>query len=264
MFVKWNDLSELHMENVSKKEFQHSLDLPNAELEQYIPDLLKGLWELGSMPEYVVEIIRRNNIGVGKNVIDLGCGKGAVLVTLAQQFEINGIGYDIIPQFIDDANNYAKQFGVSEKVVFKTQDIVDIVNSISKQDIVIYGYDSEVLGDLKSTLEKLSNCINDDGHIILEFMVSKTISKNGITEMEMIDIIHKSNYQILDRIDWDIEVLKRTNEKNTEIITENVNKLKSTYPNKVDIFNEYIQNQLKECFEIENEYSCLTLLLTKN
>lgn len=263
-FVKWNDLSELHMENVSKKEFQHSLDLPNAELEQYIPDLLKGLWELGSMPEYVVEIIRRNNIGVGENVIDLGCGKGAVLVTLAQQFEIKGLGVDIVPHFIEEAIKYAKEFGVSNKVVFKTQDIVEVVNSISKQDIVIYGYDSEVLGDLKSTLEILTNCIKDDGFIILEFMVSKTISKNGITEIKMIDIIHKSNYQILDRIEWDIEKLKRTNEKNTAIITENVNKLKSKFPDKVDIFKEYLQNQLNECFEIENEHSCLTLLLTKN
>jgi predicted TPR repeat methyltransferase len=71
------------MENLKKKEFQNSLDLTSDELESYIPELLKGLWELGSMPEYIIELIGRNNLGKGKNIIDLGCGKGAVLVKLA-------------------------------------------------------------------------------------------------------------------------------------------------------------------------------------
>lgn len=246
-----------------KKEFQHSLDLTNDELEIYIPDLLKGLWELGSMPEYVVELFRRNNIGKGKNVIDLGCGKGAVLVTLTQQFEIKGLGVDIVPHFIEVANKYAKEFGVSERVVFKTNDIVEIVKTIPKQDIVIYGYDSEVLGDLKQTIIELLKCIKDDGSIILEFMYSNLPKEGMVMESEMMNILKQTECHILDRIDWNKETLIQTNRKNTEIIHENVKNLIFQYPEKQEMFNEYIQNQMIECNEIENDYTCTTLLLVK-
>jgi ubiquinone/menaquinone biosynthesis C-methylase UbiE len=249
------------MENVKKKEFQNSLDLTNDELENYIPDLFNGLWELGSMPEYVVELIRRNNIGKDKNVIDLGCGKGAVLVTLAQQFEIKGLGFDIVSKFIDEANEYANTLNVKKKVTFNKADITEIIHSVENQDIVIYGYDSEVLGDLEDTIEKLKKCIKNDGKIILEFMVSKTNTIDGVTETEMIDIIEKSNCQILDKIDWDLETLKLTNLKNTEIIQENVMNLIFQYPEKQEMFNEYVKNQIIECSEIENDFTCTTLLL---
>lgn len=251
----------MNIEN--KNDFHYSLDLTNDELEIYIPDLLKGLWELGSMPEYVVELIRRNNIGVGKNVIDLGCGKGAVVVTLAQQFEIKGLGIDIVPHFIEEANNYAKKYGVSEKVVFETNDIIEIVKTIPKQDIVIYGYDSEVLGDLKHTVGELSKCMKDDGYIILEFMYANLPNEGKVTESEMMNILKQTDCRISDRIDWDKETLIQTNRKNTEIIQENVKNLISQYPEKHDIFNEYIQNQIIECNEIENDYTCTTLLLVR-
>jgi len=249
------------MDNLKKKEFQNSLDLTNDELENYIPDLLKGLWELGSMPEYVVELIRRNNIGKDKNVIDLGCGKGAVLVTLAQQFEIKGLGFDLVTYFIEEANNYAKEFSVSERIVFKTNDIVEIVKTIPKQDIVIYGYDSEVLGDLKHTVSELSKCMKDDGYIILEFMYTNLPNEGMVTESEMINILKQTDCRILDRIDWNKETLIQTNRKNTEIIQENVKNLISKYPEKQEMFNEYVQNQMIECNEIENDYTCTTLLL---
>jgi ubiquinone/menaquinone biosynthesis C-methylase UbiE len=108
------------MENLKKKEFQNSLDLTSDELERYIPELLNGLWELGSVPEYIIELIARNDLGKNKSIIDLGCGKGAVLVKLAQRFDIKAIGVDIVVDFIEEANIYAKKFAVSDMVEFKT------------------------------------------------------------------------------------------------------------------------------------------------
>jgi len=60
------------MDNAKKKEFQNSLDITSDELQRHIPQLLQGLWELGSMPPYIVELIDRNGIGKGKHVLDLG------------------------------------------------------------------------------------------------------------------------------------------------------------------------------------------------
>jgi cyclopropane fatty-acyl-phospholipid synthase-like methyltransferase len=249
------------MENIKKKEFQNSLDLTSEELESYIPELLKGLWELGSMPEYIIELIGRNNLGKGKDLIDLGCGKGAVLVKLAKQFDIKAIGVDIVADFIEEANKYAKNHGVSDKTIFKTEDIIETLNKISQQDIVIYGYDSEILGNLDNTLKQLTNCIKKNGYIIIEFMFADQLTEEVITDKEMNEIIVQAGYHILDRIDWNREKLKQTNLLNTEIIEDNVKRLISQYPDKKEILNEYLQNQMDECEELENDYFCTTLLL---
>lgn len=249
------------MENLKKKEFQNSLDLTSDELESYIPELLKGLWELGSMPEYIIELIGRNNLGKGKHIIDLGCGKGAVLVKMATHFDIKAIGVDIVSDFIEEANKYAKNYGVSDKIIFKKEDIVETLNKTSQQDIVIYGYDSEILGDLKNTLNQLINALKKDGYIILEFMFAHQQTEGMVTDKEMKDIIERAGYHILDRIDWNRENLKQTNLLNTKIIQENVKRLISQYPDKKEILNEYLQNQIDECEELENDYICSTLLL---
>ena len=77
----------------------------------------------------------------------------------------------------------------------------------------------------------------------------------------MTNIIEQTGYRILDRINWNRETLKQTNRQNTGVIQENVKRLISLYPDKEEIFNEYLQNQIDECEELENDYFCTTLLL---
>jgi cyclopropane fatty-acyl-phospholipid synthase-like methyltransferase len=251
------------LENQKKKEFRHSLDLTSDELEMYIPSVLKGLWELGSMPEYMIELIGRNGPVKGKTVIDLGCGKGAVLVKLAAHFEIRAMGIDILPEFIKEATKYAGKYGVSGKILFKVEDITETVKTTSEQDIVIYGYDSEILGDLDATLRQLAKCIKDDGRILLEYMYADHQTEGMQTAGEMIESIERSGFHILDSIDWNGETLKQINRQNTDIIRMNVEGLISRYPHKKEMFSEYLQNQIEECEKSETEYSCTTLLLVR-
>lgn len=249
------------MEYPGRKEFQNSLDLTSEELEKHVPELLRGLWELGSMPPYIIDLFGRNNLGHNLNILDLGCGKGAVLVKLATQFDIKAIGVDLIPEFIEDANTYAIQYGVSDKISFKTEDIPDTINTTAMQDIVIYGYDSEILGDLKNTLTALSRCVIEGGYIILEYMVSHQPEEGFLTEEEMTKTIEWLGFEIVDSIFWDKDLLKGTNRYNTEIIKGNAERLSQEFPDKIDLFNEYVQNQINECEELENDYICMTLLI---
>ena len=259
-----NEKTNHMMEDLNKKEFQNSLDLTNDELEKFVPELLNGLWELGSMPEYIIELIQRNGLGNMRNILDLGCGKGAVLIKIAEHFDVNGIGIDIVPNFIEEAKKYAVEHGVSEKLTFKTKDILDVLKTPSNQDIVIYGYDSEILGDLGNTLIQLNSCIKADGHIVLEFMFAEELTEDMLTEDEMLKVIEQSGFHILDRIDWERDALRQINRQNTAIIRKNVDGLISNYPEKKSIFSEYLQNQIDECEELENDYICCTLLLQQN
>lgn len=56
---------------------------------------------------------------------------------------------------------------------------------------MIYGYDSEILGDLDSTLRQLTNCVKKGGYIILEFMFAGQPTEGMGNDKEMKDIIEQ-------------------------------------------------------------------------
>ncbi len=62
---------------------------------------------------------------VSKNdrVYDLGCGDGRIVVTAAKKFGASGVGIDIDPQRIREANENARKSGVSDKVRFIQNDL---------------------------------------------------------------------------------------------------------------------------------------------
>jgi ribosomal protein L11 methylase PrmA len=62
--------------------------------------------------------------GVGKNdvVYDLGCGDGRIPITAARRYGARGVGVDIDPQRIKEANANASRAEVTGLVSFKLQD----------------------------------------------------------------------------------------------------------------------------------------------
>ncbi|MSO36352.1 MAG: class I SAM-dependent methyltransferase [Acidobacteria bacterium] len=62
--------------------------------------------------------------GVSKSdvVFDLGCGDGRIPITAAKKYGARGVGVDIDPQRIAEANANAKAAGVEHLVTFKLQD----------------------------------------------------------------------------------------------------------------------------------------------
>ncbi len=55
-------------------------------------------------------------------VYDLGCGDGRIPITAAKKYGARGVGVDIDPQRIAEANANAKAAGVEHLVTFKLQD----------------------------------------------------------------------------------------------------------------------------------------------
>jgi cyclopropane fatty-acyl-phospholipid synthase-like methyltransferase len=56
-------------------------------------------------------------------VYDLGCGDGRIPIAAALQYGARGVGIDIDPKRIEEANENAKAAGVTGKVTFITQDL---------------------------------------------------------------------------------------------------------------------------------------------
>lgn len=63
-------------------------------------------------------------VGPADIVYDLGCGDGRIVVAAAQR-GARGVGIDIDPQRIREANENAKEAGVTDKVTFLEQDLFE-------------------------------------------------------------------------------------------------------------------------------------------
>lgn len=66
---------------------------------------------------------------------DLGSGDGRVVIAAAQKFGTRGVGIDIDPERIREANENASQAGVIDRVEFRQQDLFE--SDFSEASVVI-------------------------------------------------------------------------------------------------------------------------------
>ena len=70
----------------------------------------------------VDSMLEMAGVGPGDVVYDLGCGDGRIVITAAKVYGAKGVGVDIDPQRIAEANANARLAGVTHLVEFKLQD----------------------------------------------------------------------------------------------------------------------------------------------
>ena len=75
--------------------------------------------------EVVEEMLKQANVQPGDVVYDLGCGDGRIIITAAQKFGATGVGVDLNPERIKEANANAKAAGVTDKVRFVEGDLFE-------------------------------------------------------------------------------------------------------------------------------------------
>ena len=74
--------------------------------------------------EIVVGMLKLAHVGPGDVVYDLGSGDGRIPITAVKEFGAQrGVGIDIDPQRIAEANANAKAAGVTDRVQFLNQDL---------------------------------------------------------------------------------------------------------------------------------------------
>lgn len=91
---------------------------------------------------------------VNKNDIlyDLGSGDGRIVITAAQKYGTRGVGIDINPRRIEEANANAQKAGVTKLVEFRQQDLFE--TDLSKATVVTLYLLPEINIKLRSKLLK--------------------------------------------------------------------------------------------------------------
>jgi SAM-dependent methyltransferase len=86
-----------------------SLDVP------YVP----------TTPELVEQMLKLGQVKPADTVYDLGCGDGRIVIMAAQKFGAHGVGVDLNPERIREANENAKKAGVTNRVRFLNANLFD-------------------------------------------------------------------------------------------------------------------------------------------
>lgn len=73
--------------------------------------------------EVVDEMLRLAAPRKGEVIYDLGCGDGRIIIAAALKYDVRGVGIDIDPQRIKEANEHARAAGVADRVRFLQQDL---------------------------------------------------------------------------------------------------------------------------------------------
>ena len=77
-------------------------------------------------PKVVESMLKLGKVGPGDVIYDLGCGDGRIVIAALQKFgAARGIGYDIDPQRIKEANENAVKAGVADRAKFIVGNLFD-------------------------------------------------------------------------------------------------------------------------------------------
>lgn len=77
-------------------------------------------------PEVVSRMLEIASVGVGDVVYDLGSGDGRIVISAVRDFgAVRGVGIDIDPQRIKEANENARAAGVANRIQFLNQDLFE-------------------------------------------------------------------------------------------------------------------------------------------
>ena len=101
------------MNDDSQKSVADSLET-EINLLPYMPYLLQDLWAMGCSADQILGLISNLNLPANSiNVLDLGCGKGALSVQIAAKFGFKVTGVDAMPEFLKTAEEKADDYKVT-------------------------------------------------------------------------------------------------------------------------------------------------------
>lgn len=256
------------MNKETEEKLASSLTAETTELLPFLPYLLQDLWELGSSPDDMISLLKEHMpITENTKILDLGCGKGAVAIKIAQNLSVKVNGIDLIPEFIENAKQKAEEFSVDDLCRFTMGDINEAVNEEKNYDCVILGAVGDVLGNPEQTLNKLKKTVKQKGYILIDeaYLLDndkkeqiKYQNYEYLTYKQWLDLFSQCGLHLIETISNQENL---DNDANNKAITLRAEELTRLHPEKRALFEDYVNSQLNECEDLENNIVGITWML---
>lgn len=243
-----------------------AMDGTDKELFPFLPYILQDTWEIGADPEIIISLIQKHTSNLSNlNVLDLGCGKGAVSIMITNKLKCLCHGIDAVPEFIDEANKKAKEYSVNNLCKFEVGDVRIKIKTLRRYDVIILGAVGPVLGNYFSTLTALADNLNPDGVIIIDdgyiengsdFTHPLILKRNELDKQ-----IEAAGMQLVDEVIISKEKIKDSDDCIFTNLKKRCLELMEMHPEKHILFKAYIEKQEEENDVLENKVVCSTMVI---
>ncbi len=245
-----------------------AMDGSDKELFPFLPYILQDIWEIGSDPEAIIKLIGKHlNRYDNLEVLDLGCGKGAVSIKAAHQFNCKCYGIDAIPEFISYAQSKASEYNVGHLCSFEIGDIREKINELKVYDVIILGATGPIFGDYYTTLSALSKHLNDSGIIIIDDGYiednSDYVHPLMLKKQDLLHQISSAGMKLIEDDRFRGSSIKESDDYIFKKLKNRCIELIDKHPDKKDLFDNYIKKQEIENYVLENKVVCTILVIKK-
>lgn len=132
-------------------------------------------------PEVVDAMLKLANVSAKDVVYDLGSGNGIIVVTAAEKFGARGVGIDIDPQRVKEANERIQKAGVEDKVKILNADLFE--TDISPATVVtlylLPSLNQKLIPKLNKELKPGTRIVSQSFDMGEEYPAEKTVDVNG-------------------------------------------------------------------------------------
>lgn len=255
-----NEINDLKLSIVE------SLDgAANPEIYPYLPYILQDIWEMGTDPGTVVDLVQRHIKIEPFRAVDLGCGKGAVSIRLAEVFNCHVTGIDGLPEFIEDARKYAEKYNVAHKCRFEADDARMRIKTLQNFDLAILGAVGQLFGNIYQTLSAVGKTLKPGGYIIIDDGWLPDDSNANydrcLSKTEFYHQIETAGFDILEEKHFDPDFINAANNEIWIAMKKRIDQLIEKEPQKRNVFEQYLEVQQNEIEMMANEIVCALWIL---
>ncbi len=238
-----------------------SLTAGDTRIFPYLPYLLQDLWELGSDPQEIAGMLAHSaHLDDSCRILDLGCGKGAVSVEIAKQIGCWVEGRDLMPAFIEEAREKARQHQVESLCQFAIADILEAVEIERNYDAVVFGAVGDIFDNQYELIEKLKGTVKPQGYLVIDDAYALQ-GDEYLTRDDWYRIFDEARCAVVQEAPVDSAIIAATNRYGQRFIEHRAAQLAERYPSLADLFARYVADQQAECDDLESWLQGVTWLL---
>lgn len=115
----------------------------------------------------LAEVLESLPLHPQSRVLDIGCGKGSLLLDLVQSFGCTGVGVDPHPEGIAAARAAAKDCGLTERVTWVEENFDAKARAPEPFDLVLCLGASQAIGTLEQAIPQLRDLLQPNGLLLL-------------------------------------------------------------------------------------------------
>jgi 2-polyprenyl-3-methyl-5-hydroxy-6-metoxy-1,4-benzoquinol methylase len=242
----------------------------NPEILRFVPELLQDLDALGSDPKLVVAWLDESGLrGPKIRVLDLGCGKGAVAVAVADRLGCRVRGVDALPAFLEAARRQALARGVGALCTFEAGDLRDTVAKGGDYDAVML-VSVGVLGSPEAMVRGCRACTRPGGVMILEEAYLREAGRlefagygDVVTRAETLRQLTSWGDELIAERRTPLAEMQAQNRRFNESIERRAAELAARHPEHAPAFRAYVEKEHRECELLESALECATWMLRR-